>query len=141
MENCKEVNSPMIDIPNLFQNLKPVADQKLVQSYQSHIRIQMWAYICTRPDFSFSVSTLSRFFFNPTWKHFCILKKVYWYLQNTKDYKLVYHGGYWDHLKLEMYKDADWTGDNETRKLNLRYMAFLNGTAISWSLKRQTSVT
>ena len=37
MENCKGVNLSMISTPNLSQNPKPVADQKLVQSYQSHI--------------------------------------------------------------------------------------------------------
>ena len=140
MENCKGVNSPMISTPNLSQNPKPVADQKLVQSYQSHIGTQMWAYVCTRPDLGFSVSTLSRFSSNPTREHFSALKRVYRYLQDTKDYKLVYHGGHRDHIKLEMYADADWAGDKETRKSTSGYVALLNGTAISWSSKRQTSV-
>ena len=66
MENYKKVNLLMISIPNFSQNPKPVADQKLVQSYQSHIGKQMWAYIYTRPDLGFSVLTLSHFSSNPT---------------------------------------------------------------------------
>lgn len=94
MEDCKGVSSPMIGTPNLLKNPEPVSDQELVQLYQSHIGTQMWAYICTRPDLGFSVSTLSRFSSNPTPEHFGALKRVYRYLQNTKDYKLVYHGGH-----------------------------------------------
>ena len=54
----------------------------------------MWAYVCTRPDLGFLVSTLSRFSSNPTWEQFSALKRVYQYLQDTKDSKLVYHGGH-----------------------------------------------
>ena len=52
----------------------------------------------------------------------------------------MYSGGSRDHLKLEMYTDADWTGDKETRRSTSGYVALLNGTAISWASKRQTSV-
>ena len=130
MENCKGVNSPMISTPNLSQNPKPVADQKLVQSYQSHIGTQMWAYVCTRPDLGFSVLTLSRFSSNPTREHYSALKRVYQYLQDTKNNKLVYYGSHRDHIKLEMYADADWAGDKETRKSMSEYVALLNGTTI-----------
>ena len=59
MQDCKGVNALMISSPNFPQNTKPPINQKLVQLYQSHIGIQMWAYICTRPDSGFSISFLS----------------------------------------------------------------------------------
>lgn len=43
-------------------------------------------------------------------------------------------------MTLEMYTDTDWAGDKETQRSTSGYMALLNGTAISWSSKRQTSV-
>ena len=140
MQNCKGVTSPMIVNSKLAQNPESAADAELIQLYQSHIGTQMWAYICTRPDLGFSVSTLSRFSSNPTPEHIGAVKRVYRYLQDTKDYKLVYHGGHRDHIKLEIYTDADWAGDIETRKSTSGYVALLNGTAISWSSKRQTTV-
>lgn len=100
----------------------------------------MWAYIYTRPDFSFSVSTLSQFSSNPTWEHFGTLKRVYRYLQDTKNYKLVYCSGHWDYIKLEIYADADWAEDKKTKKLISEYVTLLNRTAISWYSKYQTFV-
>ena len=100
----------------------------------------MWTYIYTRTDLGFSVLTLSRFSSNPTTEHLSTVKRVYKYLKDTKDYKLVYLGGSQDHLKLEMYTDADWVGDKEIRRLTSSYVALLNGTAISWASKRPTSV-
>lgn len=52
----------------------------------------------------------------------------------------MYSGGSRDHLKLEMYTNADWAGYKETRRSTSGYVALLNGTAISWASKRQTSV-
>ena len=94
MQDCKGVNAPMIGSPNFPQNTEPPTNQELVQLYQSHIGTQMWAYICTRPDLGFSISLLSRFCSNPTAEHLSAVKRVYRYLQGTKDYKLVYSGGH-----------------------------------------------
>ena len=140
MQDCKGVNAPMIGSPNFPQNTEPPTNQELVQLYQSHIGTQMWAYICTRPDLGFSISLLSRFCSNPTAEHLSAVKRVYRYLQGTKDYKLVYSDGHQDHIKLEIYTDTDWAGDKETRRSITGYVVFLNGTAISWASKRQTSV-
>ena len=41
---------------------------------------------------------------------------------------------------MEIYTDADWAGDKETRKSISGYVALLNGTAFYWSSKCQTSV-
>ena len=67
----------------------------------------MWAYICTRPDLGFSFFFLSQFFLNPTVKYLSRVKRVYRYLQGIKNYKLVYSGSNGDHIKLEIYTDAD----------------------------------
>lgn len=80
----------MISSSILLKNSNPATDKKLVKQYQSHIETQIWGYIYTRPDLGFFVSTLRRFSLNPTAKHFCAVKWVYRYLQDTKDYKLVY---------------------------------------------------
>ena len=61
-------------------------------------------------------------------------------MQSTKDYKLVYSGGHQNYIKLEMYTDNNWAGNKETKRSTTKYVALLNGTAMSWAFKRQTSV-
>ena len=90
----------------------------------------MWAYICTRLDLEFSVSTLSRFSSNLAAEHCVAVKQVYRYLHSTKNYKLVYSRGHQDFPKLEMYTDADWAGDKETQRSTPDYVALLNGSAV-----------
>lgn len=80
MEDFKGINLPIIDIPNLIKNFKPVLDQKLVQLYQSYIRISIWAYIYIRLDLGFSVSILNQFSSNLIPEYFDALKKIYRYL-------------------------------------------------------------
>ena len=58
------------------------------------------------------------------------VKRVYRYLQNTKNYKLVYHSGRRDHIRLAIYIDTDWARNIEIRKLTSRYVVLLNETAI-----------
>lgn len=67
----------------------------------------MWSYIYTRPDLGFLVLTFSCFFLNPIQKHFSKAKKVYRYLQKTKDYKQVYCGDLKNHITLKINMDAD----------------------------------
>lgn len=130
MQDCKGVNASMISSPILLKNLNSATDKELVKQYWSYIGTQIWAYIYTRPELGFSVLTLSRFSSNPTAKHFSTVKRVYKYLQGTKDYKLVYLGDYQDHIKLEMYMDADWACNMKTRRSTISYVTLLNRTAI-----------
>ncbi len=44
------------------------------------------------------------------------VKRVYRYLQATKDLKIIYQGGLTEKPRLEIYTDVDWAGDKETRK-------------------------
>lgn len=67
----------------------------------------MWSGICTQPDLGFSVLILSHFSSNPSREHVSAAKRVYRYLQETKDYKLVYRGGPNNHITLEMYTNTD----------------------------------
>ena len=80
----------MIANLNLIKNTKAAEDEQLIRTYQSNIGTQMWAYVFTRHDLGFLVSTLSRFSSNPAAEYCVAVKGVYRYLHSTKDYKLVY---------------------------------------------------
>ncbi len=68
------------------------------------------------------------------------VKRVYEYLQATKDLKIIYQGGLTEKPRLEIYTDADCAGDKETRKSTSGYVAILAGCHVSWSSKRQSTV-
>lgn len=69
---------------------------------QSHVGTHMWAYVCTRPDLGFAVSTLSRFSSNPTPEHMAAVQRVYRYLQATKDLRIAYLGGLTKYPRLDL---------------------------------------
>ena len=58
--------------------------------YSSTVVSLMYAQICTRHDISFVVGVLGRFLSNPGLIHYQVVKKVFRYLQGTKDHMLTY---------------------------------------------------
>ncbi len=140
MSDCKPALSPIVANIDFTRNLEDASDEELIQSYQSHIGTHMWVYVCSRPDLGYAMSTLSRFSSNPTREPMIAVKRVYKYLQATKDLKIIYQGGLTEKPRLEIYTDADWAGDKETRKSTSGYDAMLAGCPVSWSSKRQSTV-
>jgi hypothetical protein len=92
----------------------------------------------TRPDISQAVGVLSRFRGQPTTAHWNGAIRVLKYLINTKDMGIVYGNG--ATKGLECYVDADFAGDLDSRKSTTGFVFLLNGSAISWGSKKQTSV-
>ncbi len=86
---------------NFIKNTKAAEDEQLIWTYQSHMEIQMWAYLSTHPNSEFSVLILSRISSNLDAKYCIVVKQVYKYLNSTKDYKLVYWRGHQDFFKLK----------------------------------------
>lgn len=74
-------------------------------------------------------------------QHFKAAKRVLRYLVATVDHKLTYHQQpKADKLKIITYTDSDWAGDHSDRKSVSGSVVFLNGCAISWNCKKQTTV-
>lgn len=61
--------------------------------------------------------------------------QVYQYIQVTKNIKILYFGSHIKHSHLEVYIDADWVSDKETRKSISAYIAILADCSISWFSK------
>jgi hypothetical protein len=64
---------------------------------------------------------------------------VFWYLRGTLDHGLLLHR--MDPSALVVYTDADWAGCPDTRKSTSGYGVFLDDNLISWSSKRQQTVS
>ena len=106
-------------------------------NYQSAVGSLMYAMLGTRPDIAFAVSVVSRYASNPDEAHWKAVKRIFRYLSGTKDWHLVFRGA----LKpLSGYTDADWVGDQDTRRSTSGYVFDVGSAAISWSSKRQPTV-
>ena len=91
----------------------------------------------TRPDIAYTISVMSRYGFNPNESHWKAVKRIFRYLRDTVNHQLIFRGS----LKpLTGYTDADWAGDQDTRRSTSGYAFDVGSSAISWSSKRQPTV-
>ena len=105
--------------------------------YREAIRSLMYAFVGTRPDISFTVSTLSQFLDNPGLAHWEAVKRVFRYLLGMKNWGLTFGGG---KEGLEGYTDAD--GASQEHRCTISGYAFLiDGGAVSWSSRKQELIT
>jgi hypothetical protein len=100
----------------------------------------MYASMCTRPDITFSVNRLSQFSINPGEPHWNAVKHVLTYLNTTRTYRLIL-GGKSSHITLTGSADSDYASDTDSIKSVSGYVFFLGIGAVTWSFKKQASVT
>ncbi|KAE8822081.1 hypothetical protein HRS9139_10470 [Pyrenophora teres f. teres] len=136
LTNANIKPTPMDDKLVLEPNIATAEPQEK-RHYQSLIGSLMYLMLCTRPDIAYAVSQLSRFAANPSKKHLEAAKRLLRYLKGTSGMGLEIDsnssGG------LLGYTDANWGRDSDRRSTG-GYVFLLNGTAISWSSKRQATV-
>ena len=93
--------------------------------------------IATRPDITYTVSILARFSRNPGIPHCNALKHVYAYLKSTRDFWLSFGG---NKEQIFGYSDADGMSQEDRHAIS-GYVFMLNGGAVSWSSKRQDTIS
>jgi len=106
--------------------------------YASIVGSLMYAQTCTRLDISFAIGMLGRYQSNSRMDHSKAAKKVYRYLQGTKNHMLTYKRS--DHLEVIRYSDSDLFGCANTRKSTFDYLFLLTGWAISWKNAKQSII-
>ena len=98
----------------------------------------MYLSVSSRPDITYSVSTLAKFSSHPNKQHWIALKRVLRYLKGT-----VLHGITYTRKSSKeciSYSDADWAGDLDDRKSTSGYLFQVSGGAVTWRSKKQSSV-
>lgn len=93
----------------------------------------------TRPDIAFSVNKVSQFSHQPLDTHYKAVKRILRYLKGTLHHGLVLKRS--PNLSLTGFSDADWGGDPDDRRSITGYCVFLGANAITWSSKKQTTVS
>jgi hypothetical protein len=107
--------------------------------YRVLIGSLIWLSVSTRPDISFAVVACAMYVADPTAAHFAAAKYILRYLCGTKDYGLLYRRSIT--TKCAAYSDADFAGDEDTRRSTTGTVIMICGCALMWRSKRQKIVT
>jgi len=136
LKDGRSVSTPLETNVKLVKIDVPEVDAK---TYQSALGGLMYAMLAVCPDLAYAVGALSKHTACPGQSHFAALKRVYRYLRGTTDTRLIYRKT--SEMSLLGYVDADWAGDVNDRRSISGYTFVTAGAAISWSSKKQPSVT
>ncbi|KAI3776873.1 hypothetical protein L1987_46663 [Smallanthus sonchifolius] len=93
----------------------------------------------TRPDIAYAVQQICMHMHSPCMAHWNALKRIIRYLQGTAEYGL--HLRPSSALPIRAYTDADWAGCPDTRRSTSGYCVYLGNNLISWSSKRQSTIS
>ena len=104
----------------------------------------------TRPNLAFTVSTLSKYCFNPTPKHAIAVQRTLRYLRKTINVGITYKGQENQAVQeaasglittgITGFTDSDWARDKDSQKSTLGYVFLLHGSAVSWKSTKQNVV-
>jgi len=92
----------------------------------------------TTPDIAFFVHQVCQFMQHPMMSHFTAVKRILRYLKGTLKFGLSYTRG---DLQLKAFSDVDWAGDSNDRRSTTSLVVFLGNNPISWSSKKQQTVS
>lgn len=93
----------------------------------------------TRPDISYAVNQVCQFMHKPTNTHWNAVKRILRFLKGSVHQGLVYTSGASTHV--HAYCDADYAGDPDDRHSTGGYIIYLGSNPISWSAKKQRTVS
>jgi hypothetical protein len=93
----------------------------------------------TRPDLSYAVQQACLFMHAPRTAHLNLVKRILRYLKGTVDFGLHFYPT--SSASLIAYSDADWAGCPDTRRSTSGFCVYLGDNLISWSSKRQLTVS
>jgi hypothetical protein len=140
LQDAKPLSSPLSMDINTLEEAK--GESPTDAPYRELLGCLMYISVCTRPDLSFSVSTLARYSEGATDKHWKALKGVARYLKGTLHFRLPLGGNRpSDGLKIVAYSDADYASRATERKSVTGFMIFVNGGIVYWKSQRQKNIT
>jgi hypothetical protein len=136
MTGCKTCATPADTQSKLSSSGEPVSDPTLYRSLVGALQYLTF----TRPDITYAVQQVCLHMHDPREPHLAAAKRILRYLQGTPDLGLFIDRAS-SPTTLTIYTDADWAGCPETRRSTSGFAAFLGTSLVSWSSKRQHTVS
>ncbi|KAM3354769.1 hypothetical protein ACQJBY_025482 [Aegilops geniculata] len=93
----------------------------------------------TRPDLQYAVQQVCLHMHAPRDSHWTLVKRILRYIRGTLSLGLTLTAS--ASTDLVAYSDADWAGCPDTRRSTSGYCVYLGPSLISWSSKRQPTVS
>jgi len=136
MAECKPCSTPVDTNPKIAAaDGTPVSDPSDFRSLAGALQYLTF----TRPDIAYVVQQVCLHMHDPREPHLAALKRILRYVRGTLHLGLLLRPS--TSADLVVYTDADWAGCPDTRKSTSGYAVFLGDNLISWSSKRQNTVS
>ncbi|GJU98788.1 ribonuclease H-like domain-containing protein [Tanacetum coccineum] len=135
MVHCNPSRTPVDTKSKLGPEGVPVQDPTLYRSLAGGLQYLTF----TRPDLSYAVQQVCLYMHDPREPHFTALKRILRYVRGTVDFGLQLYAS--ATTSLVGYTDADWAGCPSTRRSTSGYCVFLGDNLLSWSAKRQHTIS
>ncbi|GKA36305.1 ribonuclease H-like domain-containing protein [Tanacetum coccineum] len=135
MSNCNATRTPVDTESKLGSDGVLISDSTLYRSLAGGLQYLTF----TRPDISYAVQQICLHMHDPREPHLAALKWVLHYIRGTLDHGLQLYVS--STSQLNAYTDADWAGCPVTRRSTSGYCVFLGDNLLSWSAKRQVTLS
>ncbi|GJV15347.1 ribonuclease H-like domain-containing protein, partial [Tanacetum coccineum] len=135
MVGCNSSRTPVDTESKLGDDGDPVSDPTLYRSLAGSLQYLTF----TRPDISYAVQQVGLYMHDPRDPHFSALNRILRYVRGTLDYGLQLYSS--SVTSLVAYSDADWAGCPTTQRSTSGYCVFLGNNLLSWSSKRQPTLS
>uniref|UniRef100_A0A2N9GEP2 Reverse transcriptase Ty1/copia-type domain-containing protein n=1 Tax=Fagus sylvatica TaxID=28930 RepID=A0A2N9GEP2_FAGSY len=136
LHEAKPVSSPMASSTILSQYTgSSLSDPS---SYRSVVGSLQYLSL-TRPDISFAVNKVCQFMANPTEDHWSAVKRILRYLKHTIHHCIFLHRD--TNFNIQAFSDADWASCPDDRRSTTGYCLFLGRNLISWTSRKQRTVS
>ncbi|XP_048501601.1 uncharacterized mitochondrial protein AtMg00810-like [Beta vulgaris subsp. vulgaris] len=136
MASCKPSPTPVDTKPKTSAHAStPYEDPSHYRSLAGALQYLTF----TRPDIYYAVQQVCLFMHDPREEHMHALKRIVRYIHGTLDHGLhLYPSSTSSRIS---YTDADWDGCPDTRRSTSGYCVFLGDNLVSWSAKRQPTLS
>jgi len=136
MANCNPAATPADTKPKASE-----ADGKLIDDATAYRSIAggLQYLTITRPDISYAVQQVCLHMHAPRDVHQAMLKRILRYVKGTVQLGIQLRAA--PTPTITAYSDADWAGCPDTRRSTSGFCVFFGNSLISWSSKRQTTVS
>nr|GEY81213.1 ribonuclease H-like domain-containing protein [Tanacetum cinerariifolium] len=135
MTNCNSSRTPIDTDSKLGPEGVPLQGPTLYRSLAGGLQYLTF----TRPDISYAVQQICLFMHDPHEPHLAALKRILRYIRGTLDFGFHLYSS--TTISLVGYTHTDWAGCPSTRRSTSGYCVFLGDNLMSWSSKRQQSIS
>ncbi|XP_066375187.1 uncharacterized mitochondrial protein AtMg00810-like [Miscanthus floridulus] len=138
MADCRPSDTPVDTSGKLSTTTRTPLSTADASDYRSLVGALQYLTM-TRPDLQYAVQQAYLHMHAPTMAHQGLVKRILRYIRGTTELGL--HLRRSSQSDLVAYSDADWAGCPDTRRSTSGYCVFMGDSLISWSSKRQTTVS